>query len=66
MDAETVKYVNKRPELDYAVEALIRLYRDAEERDGRGETGVALLIQGPDSPIRHREIGGLVYQLKQH
>ncbi len=63
MDAKTLNYLEQHPEVDKAVDRLVRLAIDGISRDGRGETGIMLILKGPDSQIRHREQVNLVFQL---
>lgn len=61
MTEATRQALEKYPQLDVSVEALVRLAIDGIERDGHGETGIRLILKGKDKPIRHREVTDLVF-----
>jgi len=62
MDANTLEWLNKHPDVDIAVSALVRLAIDAIERDGHGDTGVELIFKGRNEPIKYREQVHLVFK----
>ena len=61
MDAKTIEYAKRNPELDFAFQVLVRLHAEAKSRDGRGETGIRLIFKGSEKPVMIREVTDLVH-----
>lgn len=61
VDASTLEFLEKHPEVDKAVCAAVRLARDTLQRDGRGEAGIKLIFNN-NKTISHREVTDLIFK----
>jgi len=62
MDAATLDFLDKHPEIDRTLVEVVRYAQEVHERDGHGTTGIVFVLSGKSKPLRYREVREVTFQ----